>query len=207
MAARSAARSRSAVGLATRIGLGVEDVADLAQAVHHQRRAGRDEIDDALSQAEPRRDLDRARDRDDLDRDAPTLEEAARRVRVGGGDAEAGQVLDGLVGRVVRDGGGEPAAAVAERPDLGQLGAGLAQQVDAGDPEVRDAVTDELDDVVRANEQDVELVVLDEGDEAPVVLLEDEAGIVQQAQRRIDEAALVGDREAQATGHRSPATG
>ena len=73
--------------------------------------------------------------------------------------------------------------------------------------EVRDAVTDELDDVVRADEQDVEVVVLDEGDEAPVVLLEDEAGIVQQAQRRLDEPALVWDREAQATGHRSPATG
>ena len=43
------------------------------------------------------------------------VEEAARRVRVGGGDAQAGQVLDGLVRRVVRDGGGEPAAAVAER--------------------------------------------------------------------------------------------
>ena len=98
--------------------LRLEDVADLAQAVHHQRRAGRHEVDDALGQAEPRRDLDGARDRDDLDRDAAALEEATRRVRVGGGDPEAGQVLDRLVGRVVRDGGGEPATAVAEGPDL-----------------------------------------------------------------------------------------
>ena len=47
-----------------------EDVADLAQAVHDERRAGRDEVDDGLGEPEPRRDLDRARDRDDLDRDA-----------------------------------------------------------------------------------------------------------------------------------------
>ena len=95
--------------------LGREDVADLAQAVHDERRAGRDEVDDRLGEAEPRRDLDGARDRDDLDRDAALGEEPARGVRVGGRDAQAGEVLDGLVGRVGRDGGREPAAAVAER--------------------------------------------------------------------------------------------
>ena len=108
---------------------------------------------------------------------------------------------------VVRDRGGEPAAAVAERPDLRQVGAGLAQQVDAGDAEVGDAVADELDDVVGPDEQDVELVVLDERDEAAVVLLEDEAGVVEQAQGRLDHPALVRDGEPQASAHRSPATG
>ena len=81
------------------------------------------------------------------------------------------------------------------------------EEVDAGDPEVGDAVADELDHVVGPDEQDVEVVVLDERDEAPVVLLEDEAGVMEQPQGRLDEPALVGDREAQAAGHRSPATG
>ena len=131
------------------------------------------------------------------------LEEPARGVRVGRRDPQAGQVLDGLLRRVVRDGRGEPAAPVAEVADARQLGAGLGQQVDAGDPEVGDAVADELDDVVRAHEQDVEVEVLDARDEAPVVLLEDEPGVVQQAQGRFDQPALVRDGQPQALAHRS----
>ena len=115
--------------------------------------------------------------------------------------------------RVGRDGGREPAAAVAELADPRQLGAGLGQQVDAGDAEVGDAVADELDDVVRAHEQDVELEVLDARDEAAVVLLEDEAGVVEQAQGRLDQPALVRDGQPQPAvavvmaAQRSPRTG
>ena len=134
-------------------------------------------------------------------------EEAAGRVRVGGRDPVAGEVLDGPIGGVVRDSGRQAAAAVAERADARQFGAGLGQEVDPGDPEIGDPVAHELDDVVGADEQDVEVEVLDEGHEAPVVLLEDEAGVVQEAQGRLDQAALVRDRQAQAAGHRSPATG
>ena len=47
-------------------------------------------------------------------------------------------------------------------------------------------------------------MVLDPGDEAPVMLLEHEPGGVQQAQRRLDEAALVRDGEAEALPHFSP---
>ena len=124
-----------------------------------------------------------------------------------GRDAQAGEVVDRGQLRVVGDGGGKTAAAEAEGPDLRQVGAGLAQEVEAGDPEVRDAVAHELDDVVGPDEQDVEIVVLDQGDQASVVLLEHQAGVVQQPQRRFDEPALVGDREAQSAGHRSTATG
>ena len=135
------------------------------------------------------------------------LEEPPGGVRVGGRDPQAGEVVDDLVRRVVGHGRGEAAAAVAQRPDPRQLGAGLAQQVVAGDAEVGHAVADELDDVVGAHEQDVEVVVLDERDQAPVVLLEDEAGIVQEAKRRLDQASLVRDRQPQARSHRSPVTG
>ena len=59
-------------------------------------------------------------------------------------------------GRVRRHGRGKAAAAVAERAQDGQLGAGLGEEVLAGDPEVGHAVADELDDVVRAHEEDVD---------------------------------------------------
>ena len=90
-----------------------------------------------------------------------SVEEPAGGVRVGRRDAQAGEVLDAPVRRVVGDRGREPAPAVAERADPRQLGAGLGEEVDAGDAEVGDAVADELDDVVRPDEQDVEVVVLD----------------------------------------------
>ena len=85
----------------------------------------------ALGEPEPRRDLDGAGDRDDVDGDPALLEEPARGVRVGGRDPQAGEVLDRLLRGVVGDRGGEPAPPVAELADARQLGAGLAQEVDA----------------------------------------------------------------------------
>ena len=138
----------------------------------------------------------------------PSLgEEAAGRVRVRGRDAQARKVLDRLVRGVVRDGRREPAAAVAEVADARQLRAGLGEQVDAGHPEVGDPVADELDDVVGPHEQDVEVEVLDARHEAAVVLVEDQPGIVEQPQRRLDQPALVGDGEAEALAHRVAAAG
>ena len=78
IAASSSARWTWAVGLATRTASDARTSRDRAKAVHHERRAGRDEIDDRLGEAEPRRDLDRAGDRDDVDGDA-----RARRRTVG----------------------------------------------------------------------------------------------------------------------------
>ena len=195
-----AASSAGALAVGGRVGdedrLRGEDVADLAQAVHDERRAGRHEVDDRLGEPESRRDLDRARDRDDLDR---RCRRSAKNRRAVFGWAVAtrrpARSVDGLVRRVVRDRGGEAAAAVAER--RGRGAARRRSRLRRSTPviaEVGDAVADELDDVVRAHEQDVEVVVLDARDEAPVVLLEDEPGVVEQAQRRLDEAALVRDR-------------
>ena len=121
--------------------------------------------------------------------------------------AVPGEVGELAEGGVIGDGGGQAASTVAELADPGELGAGLGQQVDAGDAEVGDAVTDELDDVVRPHEQDVEVEVLDARDEAAVVLLEDEAGVVEQAQRRLDHPALVGHGQPEALPHRSAAVG
>ena len=95
------------------------------------------------------------------------------------------------------------ASPIAEVADTGQRGTGLAQEVHAGDPEVGDAVPDELDHVVGPHEQDVEIEVLDTRDEAPVVFLEDEAGVVEQPQRGLDQPPLVGNGESQSVGHGS----
>ena len=99
---------------------------------------------------------------------------------------------------VGRHRGSETALAVAERSEPGQLGTGLGQQVLAGDPEVSNPVADELDDVVGSDEEDVEIEIADPRDEASLVLLEDEAGVAEELDRRLDQAALVRDREAQA---------
>ena len=50
-------------------------------------------------------------------------------------------------------------------------------------------------------------MVLDARDEAAVVLLEDEPGVVEQAERGLDEAALVRDGQAEALPHRSGPSG
>ncbi len=146
-------------------GLRSEDFADRPKAVHDQGRTRCHQVDDRLGQPEARRDLDGAGDRDDVNRDPAFLEEPTRCIRVGGGDAQAGEVLEPARRGVGRDGGRQPAAAVAELPDARQLRAGLHQQVDAGDAQVGHTVADELDDVVRPDEQDVEIQVLDAGDE------------------------------------------
>ena len=155
---------------------------------------------------EPRSDLDRTRQRHDVDGDPLAREEAPRDVGVGRRDAVAGELGDRLVRGVGRHRGGKPAATVPELAHDRQLRARLGQQVAAGDAQVRHAVADELDHVARAHEQDVERVVLDARHEAAVVLLEHEAGVVEERQRRVDEAALVRHREPEALPHRDGAS-
>ena len=135
------------------------------------------------------------------------FEEPTRGVRVGCRDPQAGQVLDGLVRQIIRNGGGEAALPVAEVADPRQLRARLGQQVDAGDAEVRHAVADELDDVVRAHEEHVEVVVLDARDETAVVLIKHEARIVEEPKGRFDQPSLVRDGQPEALSHRSTAVG
>ena len=112
---------------------------------------------------------------------------------MGGRDAEAGEVLDRAIAAVRRHRGRKPALAVAERTEPRQLGPGFGQEILAGDPEVGDAVADELDHVVRPDEQDVEIEVPNAGHQAALVVLEDEARVSQQLDARLDEAALVGN--------------
>ena len=182
IASSSAARSRWAAGLAT-------STASEGRTSPIWRRPFMTSVEPvetrstiASARPEPGRDLDGAGDRDDLDRDAAAPRRTGGRCS-GGRWRRAGPArsVDRPVRRVVGDGGRKPAAAIAELANPRQLRAGLADQVVAGDAEVGDAVTDELDDVVGPDEQDVEVVVLDLRHEAAVVLVEDQAGVVEQA--------------------------
>jgi hypothetical protein len=127
--------------------------------------------------------------------------------RVGGGDSQSGEILQPARRGVGRNGRRQAAAAIAKLPDARQLRAGFDQEVDAGDAQVGHAVADELDDVVRPHEQDVEIEVLDASHQRAIVLFEDQPGVTQELHRRVDEAALVGDGEAEAVPHLSVPTG
>ncbi len=201
------ATGREGSGVRDQDGLRDEDVLDRAQAVHRQGGTGRDEIDDGLRQAESRRDFDRAGQGNDVHRDAALGEEATGRLRVRCRDPCVGKVGDRRVRRIDRHCCRQAASTVAEEAQDGQLRARLGEEILAGDAEVGDAVTDELDDVAGPDEQDVEGEVLDPDHEASIVLLEHEAGIVEEFQRRFDQAPLVGDREAEAFAHRSAPVG
>ena len=83
-------------------GLRREKRPDQPQSVRARRRAGRDEIDDRVGEPEARRRLDRAGDRHELGVDAALVEQQPRRDRIGGRDAEAAEVGDLGLGRVVR---------------------------------------------------------------------------------------------------------
>ena len=86
---------RGELGALVAVGRGVGDRGSPPRRGRRRSGAGRsspassrrDEIDDPLGETESRRDLDGARDRDDLDRDRPVLEEPAGGVRVRRRDA------------------------------------------------------------------------------------------------------------------------
>ena len=174
-----------------------EHVADRPEAVHHQRGARGHQVDDRVGEAEAGRHLDGPGDRDDLDVDPRLGEEPPGDVGVGRRNAAAGQVVNVSMRCADRDGRGEAAAPEAEKADGRQVDAGLAQQIDARDAEVGHAVADELHDVVRSDEEDVQVVVLDAGDQAALLLREDEPGVVQEGHRGLDETPLVGHRKPQ----------
>jgi hypothetical protein len=174
-------------------GLGGEERADRAQAVHDQRGAAGDEIDDAVGQAHRGGDLDGAGDGHDLGFDATLAEGRLGRVRVARGQAQPGQVLQAASRRLVGHRRLQAAVAVAQLGQDLQLGASLDEQVGAGDAQVGDPVGHELDDVVGAHEEDVQREALDLGRQRARAVLEAQARVVEQLQGRRLHAALVGD--------------
>ena len=119
-------------------GFRLEQHAERAQAVRAQRVPRRDEVDDRVGQAEPRRDLDRAGHVDQRHVDRQQL---ARQVRIDGRD---GQRPRARRATVAGDSSGTAASSRHEPKPSGSsslhLGAALAHEVDAGDAAVDDAV-------------------------------------------------------------------
>ena len=124
-------------------------------------------------------------------------------------NAQSCEVLGGSEGRVVRDRDCEAALPETELAQLRHAGARLGDQIEPGHPEFGDPVGHELDDVVGPHEEDVEIEVLHARHQRPLTGFEDEPGIAQQADGRLDQPALVWNCEAQATRHRglSPVLG
>ena len=184
-------------------GLGGEERPERAEPVRAQRVPAGDEVDDRVGQAEPRRHLDRAGDVDELDGDVALGEQAGGQVRIDGRHPQPGQLGEPGDGRFLRHRGLQRAAAEAEPQQLGHARAAFRHEVGAGDPAVDDAVLDVLGDVRGADEQHLDgRVPAREGERALAGLLGAEAGVLEQRDRRLAQAALGGDRDLQAVGER-----
>jgi hypothetical protein len=136
--------------------LGLEERPERAQAVRAQRAAARDEIDDRLCEAEPRRDLDGAGHVDELDRDSSSRENLARETRIRGRNVYARELFELGDRRLLGHGGFQPATAEAELQQLRDVGSALTHEVRASDAAVDDAVLDVLGHIGSAHEQDID---------------------------------------------------
>src|SRR5690606_11110954 len=108
----------------------VEDRRDLPQPVRPERRAGRDQVDDRIGDAEVRRDLGRAGDRDDGDLATGLTEEAAGEARERSRDTGPGRdVIDRPDPAFLAGGEDEATASEAQVEERFDRPAGLLDQV------------------------------------------------------------------------------
>src|SRR5262249_12805235 len=137
---------------------GQQGLAEDLQAGVAQRGAGGDDVGDRVGDVEPNGRLDRAVEPDHLGGDAALDQVGLDDAGVAGGDPLALELLEGQS----RPGpGGEPErrAGEPERQDRVGLGAGVEQQVLAGDADVQPAGADVDGDVARAEEEELGVVV------------------------------------------------
>ena len=112
-------------------------------------------------------------------------------MRIDGRDREPGEILEALVRRLGGHGRLEAARAEAELQHLADPGAALADEVDAGDAAVDDAVLHVLGDVGGADEQHLDRrVAARERERALARLLGAEPGVLEQLERRLAQPAL-----------------
>ena len=124
-------------------------------------------------------------------------------MRIDGGDSQSGQPGQLLDRRLLRNRGLERAAAEAEAEQLGHARAALGDEVGAGDPAVDDPVLDVLGDVGGADEQHLDRrVPAGKGERALAGLLRPEAGVLEQRDGGLTQAALGGNGDLQAVGER-----
>ena len=126
-------------------------------------------------------------------------QQLAREPREDRRDRRAGEILEPLVARLLGHGRLEPARAEAELEQLVDARAALADEVQARDPAVDDAVLHVLGDVGRADEQHVDRrVPARERERALARLLGAEPGVLEQRDRRLAQPPLDRDGDRQA---------
>ncbi len=184
-------------------GLGPEDrLAEDLEALLAQGRAGLDDVGDAVGH--PQRDggLDGAVQPHDLGGQPARGQVGSDETGVRRRDALARDVLDrghltGLAGIPERRG------AEAERHDLDGVGAGVEQQVAAGDPGVDGARADVDGDVARAQVEELDVVLGVGDDELLAVPTRAVARLAEQLDGRVGQGTLVGHGDSQ-HGEESP---
>ena len=178
-------------------GLGLQDrLAEHLQPGLPQGAARLDHVGDGVGHTEPDARLDRAVEPDDRGVDAAVLEEGTDHADVRRGDPAAGQLRE--VGELARRAGEqEAAAAEAEGEHLLGLGAGVEQQVAAGDADVEGALADVQRDVARAQVVELDAVLgVDQRQLLGVVALA-VAGLAQHLGGGLGQRALVGHGDPQ----------
>ena len=126
--------------------------------VDAQRRSGGDQIHDHVGNADVRSDLRRAGNGNDLDRNLTLVEKAPSNTGKYRGDTHAGRDVGERADTAVflrRD--GQPAKPELQIRELVHITAGLPNQVEAGHTGVGSAIGNELRDVLRPDEQRLEL--------------------------------------------------
>jgi hypothetical protein len=190
--------ARGAVaGRRDQAGRALQDRRHLAHPVHPQRRPGRGEVDDDVGDAEVGGDLGRARYRYDLHRAPCPVEEAAGRAREGGGDARPiGDVLQRRDPALVAGGDDEAAPSILEVEQHVDRALRLAHQVPPRHAGVGRTVGHELGDVLRADEDRLELAAERGGERAVAAHAHLEPRVLEQLARLFGEATLVGESDA-----------
>lgn len=173
-------------------GLGVaQRLAEGGQPVLAQGPSGTDDVGDGIGHTELDGDLDRAVEPDDVGGDAAAGEVVTHQVGVRGRDALAGEVGDIplLVGgcRVA-----EGRRAEAHRELLVDLGPRVAGEVASGDTEVQAPRPDVDGDVLGAQEEELDVVVVVENRQVLGVTSFAVAGLGEDGRRGFGERTLVG---------------
>src|SRR5450432_2934926 len=166
--------------------------------MHAQRRPRRREIHDYVRDPEMRRDLRCARHRHDGHRLPHSLEVRPREVRKHRRHPRRiRQIVDRRYSAVVARGDYEPAPTKLEIEQPSELTLRLADEIPSGHADIRCAIGDELRNVLRANQDRLELAA-ERGDERSLSSRANlESGIAKELAHILGKPSLVWKRDSQ----------
>ena len=171
-------------------GFGLEDGLHFLQAVGDQGAAGRDDVEDGIGDSHGRGDFHRSGDFLDDGVDLGVLEELPEDVRVGGGDAAAGEPLRSLVGLSLGDGEAQTAAAEAQPAKDIDLGSLFFHLVESHDAEGGRPAGDDPGNVVVPEIEGLDGEGLGTGKEFPLGRIDFDADVLEEGQALFVEPPL-----------------